>query len=131
MSTTVINRSLLRMLRPKITEALVEVGKKHGVELTATNASFTGITGHFKIEIDLLDSSGKVLDREAEAFKLHATSYGLKAENLGQTFFSNGKPFTICGLNPRAHKFSILAKDSKGEIYKFTAHTVKIKLGDV
>jgi len=45
--------------------------------------------------------------------------YGLKEDDLGNTFITAGEEFTFIGINPRAKLFPLLGKNKKGQIYKF------------
>jgi len=74
--------------------------------------------------------SGEVKTKEATDFERLAYLYGLEASDLGKTFSSNGRTFTICGLAPKAHKFPILAKCADdGKTYKFPERSVLLSLG--
>ena len=61
----------------------------------------------------------------AQDFKLMATAFGLKADDLGRQFQSRGWVYTITGLKPGAPKFPIIADRIDGKSFKFPASVVK------
>lgn len=119
----------------EVNKALAEAGRKLGINIqkagggTFNNSSFT-----FKVECALIGTDGVVKDKEAEAkeaeaFKDFASHYGLKPDDFGKTFTAwSGKTYTICGLNTRARKHPIQAKNIKDETYRFSAEEVKALL---
>lgn len=126
---TEFNRSEVRRLGEAIEKAMEEVGRKHGVHIKRGNARFTSSSVTYKVEASLLGENGEVKSQEAEDFKNYASMYGLKAEDFGRTFKTwGGKPFTICGLNMRAKKNNIHAKNMAGKTYIFPAEEVKALL---
>jgi hypothetical protein len=126
---TQFDRSECRRVREAIDKALEEVGRKHGISLKLGNARFTSSNVNFKLEASLLGENGEVRSKEAEDFKMYASRYGLKADDFGKPFTTfGGKVFTICGLNTRANKNPIHAKNARGKTYIFPAEEVKVLL---
>lgn len=121
----VIDRTLLRNLRTRLDIALREVEDEFGLHMTTGNARFTDTNATLKLEISMINDGGEIVSKKAEAFKLYASNYGLNPTDLGKSFRSNGKRFTIAGLNTRAHRYPIIAKGERGKGYKFTASRVK------
>jgi len=82
--------------------------------------------GYFEIKVRFAKAGQSP---EAEAFRQASEHFGLKAEDLGATFQSANKTFTITGLSPRSVKFPVLADNEDGRGYKFKASTVCRALG--
>jgi hypothetical protein len=104
--------------------ALTAIAPGLDVSIVVGNASFNNFSANFKVEVAEKSENGEVLD----SFKLHCNSFGLKETDLGKSFVTHGRTFTICGIAPRSWKRPIIAK-SNGQVYKFSAETVKLLLG--
>lgn len=105
-----ITRPLLRTLHAEFTEALEAVAKRHGVGIQLGNASFTSQNATFKVQVAVTGKGGVADTREAQDFRIFASSYGLSADDLGQTFPYGGKEYTIVGLSRKSTKYPILCK---------------------
>jgi len=125
-----IDRQSVKVLRIKLQSLLdlSALGKELGLSILLGNACFTENQVTFKLNCSLLSKDGTPLDIEAENFKNLAVSYGLKPEDLGRSFYSQGRSYTIIGLKPRNHQYPILAERKGGKRFKFTAEVVKSKL---
>lgn len=114
---TTITRSLLRSLREDINQALIEVGKKHGVTLVADNAKFTDMSARFVLAVapateavQAQIASGidpKMAKAEAD-YKAFCKTYGAEPEWLGKQIRVGSGQFTVVGLLPNKHKNCIL-----------------------
>lgn len=120
-----INRSLLRILRPEIEEALKEVGEKYKLKFSVGRASFSDHNATFKLELATISKDGKVKSRTASDFELYAASWGLEPEDLGKTFQYAGDNYKIVGAKPRSYKYPILV-ERNGKTYKMPAEQVKV-----
>jgi hypothetical protein len=125
---TMITKNLLKTLRPDIDAALQEVGRKHGVQLTATSGSYGGNSGTFKLEILPVATDGSVICPKAIAFTDHASDFGLNPEWLGQTIIARGKIFTITGLNLNRPKYRVAITDQDGKEYGMPADAIIRKM---
>jgi hypothetical protein len=107
-----IDRALLKNLRVDIDAALAAVGEKHGVVLSAGNASFErdGSHGNFKLAVSSISKTGFVETKEAAAFKLNAINFHMKLEDLGEEFSTPaGEKFVLIGVRPRSKTAALLA----------------------
>jgi len=123
------DRPTIKVLRMKIQNELVNLGKELGLSINVGNARFSSNTVNFKVEFSLIRKDGLVLNGEAEAFRDSAHRYGLKPEYLGKTFHFHGKSYTITGMKPRNHKFPILA-ERYNKKFKFTIGQIKSVFAD-
>lgn len=125
----VIDREACRYLRDAIDENLAEIAAELGVSVKAGSASFTGKNVTFKVEFAILDASGQAQTKESDAFKLYATSYGLKADDLGREFVDRNVRYKIIGLMPRSTRFPILCQRvGTDKQIKFPVETVRLRL---
>lgn len=110
-----IDRPLLRALNADMEEALKAVAEKHGVSIDVGNASFTSQNATFKVQVAVIGKGGVADTREAQDFRIFASSYGLSADDLGQTFPYGGKEYTIVGLSRKSSKYPIVCKRDNRE----------------
>lgn len=118
-----ITRPLLRQLQADMDEALKAVAQKHGVSIEVGNASFTSQNATFKVQVAVTGKGGVADTREAQDFRIFATSYGLTPDDLGQTFPYGGKEYTIVGLSRKSSKYPILCKKN-GENVRLPVESV-------
>ena len=123
-----MTRQKAKDLRELIQNALNGVAGPAGVDIRVGNCRF-GTDATFQVIVSEVAADGTVKTREADDFRMLASSYGLEPEDLGRSFRSNGDRYTIAGLKPRSRKYPILAKRGDGKIYKFGAQNVKVMLG--
>lgn len=118
---TAFDRRNLRELHARVAAALKAVGDEFGI-------NFEVKAGRFSPELYRFTSEAKVgaapsaSDKERERrreFERFCVRFGLKPEHYGAAFVSQGKQFTICGLQPNAPKFPVLARSTRGAVYKF------------
>jgi hypothetical protein len=97
---TTIDKPTLVALRASINAALASVASDYGISISAGNATFSANNAVFKLNVALIGQGGAVLDAGAERFKRYAHQVGLKPEDLGTTFSSQGKLYKIDGIRP-------------------------------
>jgi hypothetical protein len=121
-----IDKQTVRNLRERLQELLDSHGGNFGAySIRIGNGSFTENNITFKLEVSAI-KNGEVLSREAEDFKMFATVYGLKAEDFGKSFKSNGHTFKIVGLKPKSGKYPVLAEREDGRKFKFGTEHIKL-----
>jgi hypothetical protein len=119
MKTTSFDKTNLNSLRSDIDAALAEVAQKYGISIKAGNATYTGETATFKLNLGVIDGDGVAADPMIAAFKNNAKYCGLEASDLGRSFVLNGRSYTIHGLNLKARNRPIIARGSDGKLYSF------------
>jgi len=124
-----IDKPALRLLRSEIEAALRPLAEKHGIDFGTGRCKYTGANATIEVKISVRDAEGNIRTREAEDYKRLAASCGLKAEWLGAEFTSQGRTLRITGLNPKAVKYPVLARDiADGQGYKFRAEVIKDRM---
>jgi len=124
-----MDRQTSKAIAAEAVEALMAVADKYGCAVERGSASFDTTSTKIQFAFSEIGEDGIAMTREAETFKQAAYMYGLKPEDLGKKFTSNGHTYTITGLNTRARKMPIQATREDGATYKFTADQVMRSLG--
>lgn len=124
MTITSFDRVNLRDLRVRIDAALKQVATDLNLKISAAGIQFTPTNCTVKIECSTITPSGEIVTKEVQDFKRYCGMFGLKPEDLGLDFISQGKVYRITGLKPNATRFPVIAErvyDRKA--FKFP-HTV-------
>lgn len=122
---TSLDRSSLRVISAEMETALAGIAAKYGISIEKAGGTFgyTNAVVKFKLAVS---QNGKFITKEQTDFELYASSYGLKKTDLGKQFKYANRKFEIIGLNSRASRRPILAKDiSSGKVFRFEAASVK------
>lgn len=96
----------LGTVRSEIDKALVEVGKKLGIDLSIATIRFDARS--FRTTL-----SANILEPEAPG------APSLTGGMIGRKFFSNGVQFTVSAINYRRYKYPVTATNPQGVRYKF------------
>lgn len=126
---TRLDRPKLKYIRKRMEVALKPVAKELGIVIDIGNCTFQRKNGRFQVKVAVLDSDGKAVTEEVESFYDNAGLYGFKSDDMNRKFICQGKTYTLCGLNPKSHKYPIIAKANNGKEYKFPCRVVLKALG--
>lgn len=121
-----MTRSEVVRLRDQLEAALGDLDIP-GFTFKLGNAKF-GASVIFQLEACPTSEDGTVVTKEADDFEQLAGLYGLKATDLGRTFKTGGREYTIRGANPRSRRTPILADRDDGKGFRFPTETVKALL---
>lgn len=120
-----MNKEKVLSLRQQLEAALQPFAKENNLAIKFGTARFGSTAVTFKVDVAEISASGDVMSKEVDAFKKNAMLYGLKPEDLGRTFSSNGRTYRIKGLMTRSHRYPILCEDlNKKTMIKFPSETV-------
>ena len=115
--------------RRRLTDAAIAALEKVAADLGLTVEAKGGTydAGHFttKFRFCCVGDDGVAITPERENFSKYAEMYDLSPDDLGRTFRSHGKVFTIAGLNTRARKRPILCDADDGKTYTFREDDVR------
>jgi len=116
---TSLTRSDVKTVHAAVRAALQGVADQFGLTYTGGRVNFSDAEMRGSFTLAAVAASGIPAD-----FIKHCGAYGLKPEDFGAEFVSNGRTFTITGIKPRRHKYPISGKGAQGGNYKFEAHRV-------
>lgn len=117
--------SVCKDVSDRVVAALAVLADELGVTLKQSGGSYGANHYTLKLEFALVGENGIAKTRAAEDFERAAILYGLAATDLGRTFRSGGRTFTITGLRPRAGRRQIIAMADGGKEFCFSAEDVK------
>ena len=116
MKITSFDRKTVAELRIAVEAALKPLGEAIGVQFRAGHILFQTSNCTVKVEAALIGDGGEVKTKEAEDFRRMARFYGLKPEQLNQTFTDlRGARFKLVGLNIRARTKPFVIEDVAGK----------------
>lgn len=104
--------------------ALAALAEKHGVTIEYRGGKYEATSFEFKMRAVVKPTDGSIPGPEAAAFRVNATFYGLRPEDLGKSVVLGGIPMVITGLNTRSHKMPIILKAARGSM-KASAESVR------
>lgn len=116
---TSLTRADVKTVHEAVREALQGVANEFGLTYAPGRVNFSDAEMRGSFTLAAVAASGIPAD-----FIKHCGSYGLKPEDFGSEFVSNGRTFTITGIKPRRHKYPISGKGARGGGYKFEADKV-------
>ena len=124
-----IDRTIARMIREAVEDALKPVTAKLGIEIVAGSGTFTSTSFRFKVEALVKAADGTVETQERLSFRAMAHVYGLSVDDLDKTFVCRGEEYQIIGLRARARRNPIEVKRLRdGKVFVFSAEAAKIYL---
>lgn len=109
-----MDKANLNKFRTSFNSAVAELAKEFDVKIDLGKITYSDDSFTAKVSVANTDAE----PQEVKDFKQYANLVGLEPEDLGKTFKSNGKVFTITGLNLGRRKYPISAT-SEGRSYKF------------
>lgn len=116
---TCMNRAIAKELSREAIEVLTKHFAAKGINVTRKNGVYSATD--FKLPVIFTveqDGSGNtVLNRDERAYN-DARKFNSKMLPLGSLIMHGGERFNIIGYAPRSYKFPVLAKNSKGVVYK-------------
>ncbi len=125
MSITTFDKGVLSRLGDEIEAAVQAVAQKHGISIKRGRGKYDRQACSLTLEISTIAADGTVQSREAAEFKRYASLFGFRPEDLGRSFKSNGKTFTIAGVNPKGRVRPVLATGDDGKTYTFRPEDVR------
>jgi hypothetical protein len=128
--TTSITKPFLRDLRIDIDNALAAVATKHGISLTAGNATFTENTATIKLNAALL-VGGRVATKEQENLKLYQGLLKISDEQMTQEFTLGSKRFVLDGYknSGRTTKPFVIREVGSDRLYVASEDQINRALG--
>lgn len=124
-----VTKAVAKEISTEITEAVKKVLEKHGLGLGQVRSTYGDIYS-IKIEATEVvngDSGINLASKEAQAYNMFASSYGLNEGLLGKKFVSRGREFAFAGVSTSRSKYPIMAVNLlDNKKYFFTRDIVKV-----
>lgn len=120
-----LNKNNLKSIETEIKQAIAEIESKYGIQARFVGGRYTDKLATMKLEVSVLDESGKAFDKYAEQYNQYKGLYGF-TQSLGDMFTSNGRTYKLTGLNRRNSKYPVLGElVGTGAKYKFPTTVLK------
>src|SRR5574343_210778 len=109
-------------VRADINAALEAVDKKHGIQLSIGNITFTAETFSTKLAANIPSDGAEAGSKSGGEvkwetnFKRYARSFGFTTEDFGKDVNLGGTKYTIAGMRPKANQPVVLKKATGGFI---------------
>lgn len=131
-----IDKNMLAQVRIDLNAALAIVGKKHNIDMTIGNISYSANTFSTKISAvskDVVQTEtpgGVTIDniKWKKNFLDYAQTYGLRPYDIGRTFTSKGIQYAIVGARPKARLPLVGKPLNGGKCLAVSIATVKATL---
>lgn len=127
--TQKFNKQNLSKLRESLNAAVSLVEEELGVEVVVGSIKYTDNEATITVKARTISEGGESYDPMKADFLAWCSLFGFSQDDLGKTFTSNGKTFTISGMKPNNRRYPIIATDSDGKAYKFESEGVLLKIG--
>lgn len=95
--------------------ALSEVAERFNMTVEMKGGRYDIDAGTFTPKVEF-----KSADSERVKFERDAYAVAVSPDLFGKTFEHQGKKFTVSGLNLRAPKYPLQARDEQGRTFKFS-----------
>lgn len=130
---TVADKPSTQVLRSALVAALASVEESLGVKIEVGAMSFDrGRTFTAKLSAVIQKEGEPTMTTEALEFQRYADMIGLKKEDLGQTFTSAGKRYTVSGMSSGKSKNPIFAtRTDNGKTYRFPVYVIQHAFGRI
>ena len=121
-----IDRPTCRLLLEEVAATLAPLALTHDLVVSEPRGRFSPTSLKVTLTLSVKDEAGVAQEPTRTAFSALASLYNLRPEWLDQTFDYRGRRFKVLGLNSRARKMPVIAKDVvSGRSYKFHPATVR------
>jgi len=120
-----LTKQLMKQIGDDMSAAVKAIEEKYNITITRAGSRFGDETATVKFDLTLNDENGNTEDQFVKAFKANAQYIGFSEGDLGKSFVSSGKEFKLHGMTPRRCKYTMIATDGKGDLYKFTINDIK------
>lgn len=126
---TKLDKPTVKYIGKRLKAAVKPLAKELGVMIDLGNCTFQIRNCRFQLKVAVLDSHGKPITEEIDAFRNNAKLFGFEPADLGKEFIFQGQSYTICGFKPKSRKYPVIAQTDNGKNYKFACRTVLRALG--
>ena len=119
-----MNRQTAKAFREDLNKALASLKTKYEAEIKVGAITFGN--SNLKVKLDLTEKPKDGKSIEQVEFEKNCWKFGLKAEDYGKSFYSQGEMYSLTALKPRSPRFPVVGKSPfTGKSYKFTHLVLK------
>ena len=131
METTIkqLNKPTVQYIRKRLQTVIEPLAKELGIVIDLGHCTFQASNCRFQLQVAVIDSDGKPMTEDADAFRRNAKLFGFESDDLGKEFVFQGQSYMICGFRPKSRKYPVIARAGNGKDYKFACRTVLEALG--
>ena len=131
METTIkqLNKPTVQYIRKRLQTVIEPLAKELGIVIDLGHCTFQASHCRFQLKVAVIDSDGKPMTEDADAFRRNAKLFGFEPDDLGKEFVFQGQSYTICGFRPKSRKYPVIARAGNGKDYKFACRSVLEALG--
>lgn len=122
------NKTNVDLLRADLNRCMDALEKKHGVKFNIGAMRYSSTSVTFKTEGLALGNDDSISCAEEANYNAHSRRLGLPEGSFGKTFRAQGESFTICALKTKNHRYPVIAKNIRGQMYKFSADQIRMYL---
>ncbi len=119
-----LDKLTVQYIRQRLQGSLAQLAEELKIQIGLGNCTLRPTNCRFQLHLAVLDSKGKPIQEEIEAFKHNAVLFGFEEADLGKEIVIQGKVCTIAGFNPKSQKRPVLAKSKDGKVHKFPCRVV-------
>ena len=125
-----IDRTSIKIIDKEVIAAMNEIAKKFGLAYEGRGGSFNPSVGTFRIagEFSLPDAPRKEFEKYVFFIRDREGKPMFTKDDFGRSFPTQGRLFTITGINARASKNPIEATRDDGAKFKFPADVARAML---
>ena len=115
-----MDRRTAARLGEDVIKELAGFAERRGYKITCKGGKYDPNSATLRIELAEVADDGMAMTPEARDLSVYYASYGLPKDCYGREFMYNGVAFRVEGLNRRAPKFPVLARNLRTQrIHKF------------
>jgi hypothetical protein len=121
-----MDKQKLEEMMLRLQMAVNEIARGEGVEIKLSEPDYLlGENNTYNVSMTITDVD-PVKQREYEAM---CKKVGFTQNVIGMSFTQNGSLYRIVNIKTRNRKYPVIASSRLGGLYKFSAETVKLRLG--
>lgn len=120
------NTGVVRVVESRVKKALATLKDEMGLDFDISSIRYSPDQMTAQLKIGIVEEGAESVGQRE--WNKVCRYWNFEPEDFGRQFRLRGEIYTICGCKPSAPKYSILAKNARGMVYKFTPLGVKATL---
>ena len=124
-----LDKLTMQYIRQRLNAAINQVAGELNLMIELSTGNFRTHNCRFQLNLAVLDSKGKPIQEEIEAFKHNAILFGFEDTDLGKNVTLDGKVYTISGFSTKSQKTPVLVRSKDNRTSKFSCRVILEALG--